>query len=110
MRICLIFIGIALASCAPSTQYIRANGQSISQQQIESDRAACSAEHDDHFCMVGKGYFLVSEEQAAAKSAELAAIADEERKQAELAAQADAKAKQQARAKTKRKQTAATPN
>ena len=102
MRKCLIFVGIALASCAPRTQYIRADGQYVSEQQTELDRAACAAERNDRFCMVGKGYFLVPEEQVTAKSAQLAAIADEERKQAELAARAEAERKAREKKKQKR--------
>lgn len=71
------------------------------------DRAACAAEPNYRFCMVEKGYFLVSEEQAAAKSAQFAAIVDEERMQVKLAAQAEAA--RQAREKKKRKRHAATP-
>ncbi len=107
-NIYLIVISIALASCAPSTQYIRADGQYVSEQQAKSDLAACANDSNDRYCMVEKGYFLVPKDQAAAKSAQLAAIADEERKQAELAAQAEAK--REATARKKRKQTAATPN
>ena len=93
MRTYLIFVGLALVGCAPTTQYIRADGQYVSEQQAELDRAACDAESNHRLCMVGKGYFLVPKDQAAAKSAQLAAIADEDRKQAELAAQAEAKKK-----------------
>ena len=111
MRVFLICIGVALASCAPSTQYIKADGQAVPQQRVEADRAECAAERDDRLCMVGKGYFLVSEEQAAAKSAQLAAIADENRRQAELAAQAEeAKRLAAARATKKKKKLVSTHN
>ncbi len=107
MRIWLIFVGLALAGCAQNTQYIRADGQAVSQEQAEADRTACAAESDDKLCMVAKGYFLVDKDQAAAKSAQLAAIAEEQRKQAELAAKEEAKRK--AAEKKKRKRTAARP-
>jgi hypothetical protein len=75
MRVCLIFVGIALASCAPQTQYIRADGRYASPQSIEGALAECGSESKDNLCMVEKGYFNVAAEQAEAKRTQLAAIA-----------------------------------
>lgn len=114
MRIYQIFAAltlgsaVTLAGCASRTVYIRADGGPVSQQQIEADRAACDAESNNQFCMVQRGYLLVDKEQAAAKSAQLTAIADEDRRQAELAAAQAAKAKRKAqRRKKKPKQNTA---
>lgn len=108
MRVFLIFVGLALAGCAPSTQYIRSDGQSVSQQNVEADHAACAAQSDARLCMVGRGYFLVPEDQAAAKSAQLAAIAEENRRQEDLAAQAEQARILAAEAKSKKKKRVVT--
>jgi hypothetical protein len=107
MRKFALLGAIALAGCASQNQYIRADGQSVSLQQLEADRAACASQSDDNYCMVGKGYFLFAADQAAAKQTQLAAIAEEHRKQAELAAQAAAEAKRRAAAKRKKQRPAA---
>ena len=120
MRIILLLAAVVLAGCAARTQYVRADGQIVSQSQIDLDEAECSAQSEDHYCMVGKGYFTVVADQADAKRAQLAAIAqtNEQMRQAQLAAQAAAEAKKAAEAKRrarqkkkqKQKVTAATPN
>jgi hypothetical protein len=113
MRVCLIFVAIVLGSCAPQTQYIRADGRFASPESIEGARAECSSESKDSLCMVEKGYFNVSAEKAEAKRSQLAAIAqkNEQERQAKLAAlaaeQAREQAMKQALNKKKRKQTTA---
>lgn len=84
MRVCLILAAIALASCAPQTQYIRADGRYTSQQSIEGALNECGSESKDSLCMVEKGYFNVSADQAEAKRAQLAGIT-EANEQARLA-------------------------
>jgi hypothetical protein len=118
MRICLIFIAIALGSCAQQNQYIRADGRYASPESIEGARTACSSEPKENLCMVEKGYFNVSAAQAEAKRSQLAAIAqtNEQERQAKFAALAAEQAREQAREKArkdalkkkKRKQTTAT--
>jgi aconitase A len=77
----------ALAGCAgfqtssTATTYIRANGQPVSQAQIEADQASCAtAGESTDRCMVEKGYFAVLPEYAEAKQAQLAQIAAENKK------------------------------
>lgn len=84
MRICLILVALALAGCGSETQYVRADGRYASPQSIEAARAECGSESKDGLCMVEKGYFSVSAEQAEAKRTQLAAIA-EANEQARLA-------------------------
>jgi hypothetical protein len=110
MRVFFIFVAIALAGCAPQTQYIRADGKYASPQSIEGALAECGSDSKDNLCMVEKGYFNVSAEQAEAKRAQLAAMAqaDEQAAQAkakELARQAKAnELARQAKAKEKQRQ------
>ena len=101
MRVFLIFVAIALAGCAPQTQYIRADGRYASPQSIEGALAECGSDSKDNLCMVEKGYFNVSAEQAEAKRAQLATMtqADEQAAQAKAAEQA-----RQAKAKEKQRQ------
>lgn len=113
MRVCLVFVAIALGSCAPQTQYIRADGRYASEQSIQGARTECGSEFKDSLCMVEKGYFSVSADQAEAKRAQLAAIAEanEQERQAKLAAQAARAAEQvrkEALEKKKRKRTPAS--
>lgn len=96
MRKFALLGAIALAGCGSQNQYIRADGQYVSSQQLEADHAACASQSDDNYCMVERGYFLFAADQAAAKQTQLAAIAEEHRKQAELAAQAAAEAHRRA--------------
>jgi hypothetical protein len=114
MRICLIFVAIGIAGCAPQTQYIRADGRYASPQTIEAAMADCGSDSKDNLCMMEKGYFNVSAKEAEAKRAQLAAIdeaneqarqakAKEQARQAKLAAQARERALKQALNKKKRK-------
>jgi BioD-like phosphotransacetylase family protein len=116
MRVSLILVAIVLASCAPQTQYIRADGRYASPQSIEGALAECGSESNDSLCMVEKGYFNVPAEQAEAKRVELAAIAEaneqakvakakEKERQATLATQAAQRARKQALDEKKRKRT-----
>jgi hypothetical protein len=106
MRKFALLGAMALAGCASQNQYVRADGQYVSVQQLEADRAACASQSDDNYCMVERGYFLFAADQAAAKQTQLAALAEEHRRQAELAAQAAAEAKRRAAAEAKRRATA----
>jgi hypothetical protein len=106
MRKFALLGAIALAGCGSQNQYIRADGQSISSEQLEADHAACASQSDDNYCMVERGYFLFAADQAAAKQTQLAAIAEEHRRQAELAAQAAAQANKRAAAEAKRRAAA----
>ena len=104
MRVYLIIFAIALAGCAPQTQYIRADGRYASPQSIEGALAECGSDSKDNLCMMEKGYLGVPAEQAEAKRAQLAAMAqaDEQAAQAKAAEQA-----RQARAAEKARQTKA---
>ena len=100
MRVFLIFAAFALAGCAAETQYIRADGKYASPQSIEGALAECGSDSKDNLCMVEKGYLNVSAEQAEAKRAQFAAIAqaDEQAAKARAAEQArQAKAKEKER-------------
>jgi hypothetical protein len=100
MRLFLIFAAIVVASCAPQTQYIRADGKYASPQSIEGALAECGSNSNDNLCMVQKGYLKVPAEQAEASRAQLAAMAqaDEQAAQAKAAEQArQAKAKEKER-------------
>jgi hypothetical protein len=118
-RVCVLIITLALAGCAPHMIYLRADGQFVSDdavihQQFEMDQTTCSGEMTKgslagqakdtipnvgairtvgQGCMAERGYVLVREDQAAAKSQELAAIAAEKaRREAEAATAATAAA------------------
>jgi uncharacterized protein YdaU (DUF1376 family) len=119
MRVSLILVACVLASCAPQTQYIRADGRYASQQSVEAALAECSSESKDSLCMVEKGYFSVSAEQAESKRAELAAIAQaneqakvakakEKQRQERLAAEAAQAARKQALDEKKQKRRTVT--
>jgi hypothetical protein len=97
MRVCLILVAIGLAGCAPDTQYIRADGRYASPQSIEGALADCGPDTKDGLCMVEKGYFNVSAEQAEARRTQLAAIAEANEK----AALAKAREEQERQAKAK---------
>jgi hypothetical protein len=84
MRVYLIVVAIALASCAPETQYIRADGRYAAPETIKGALAECGSDSKDNLCMVERGYFIVPADQADAKRTELAAIA-EANEQARLA-------------------------
>jgi hypothetical protein len=125
MRVSLILVAIALAGCAPQTQYIRADGRYASPQSIEGALAECAAYPKDRLCMVERGYFNVSAEQAEAKRTQLLTIAEaneqaakakaeeqarqakakERERRAKLAAAASKRARQKAPVEKKRKQT-----
>jgi hypothetical protein len=107
----LVVAAAALAGCAgvgSSTSedmvYIRSNGQPVSQEQLEADQSSCTSltESKDR-CMVAKGYFLASKEDATAKQAQLAQIAEDNRKKEEARIAAEKK-KQAALARAARKQ------
>lgn len=117
MRIFLLLLIFALAGCTKQTQYIRADGQAVSQAQVDAASAACANESQDRFCMVELGYFPVQADQAETKRAQLAAIAaaEEQKRQAELAALAAeqariAQAEGFAKKKLQRRRTAESKN
>ena len=80
---------LALIGCAPHMIYLRADGvppasDPVLQQQFEVDRTICDGELQKgagqtpvRGCMAERGYVLVKEDEVAAKSQELAAIAAE---------------------------------
>jgi hypothetical protein len=87
--ISLVVAAFALAGCAgvessPTTTYIRADGQPVVQEQLEADKSSCSPSGAKSYdCMIGKGYFLVSVQDAEIKQAQLAQAAAEKKKQEE---------------------------
>jgi hypothetical protein len=99
----LVIVSLSLASCASQTQYIRADGNPTTKEQIAIDEEACNANPQDQYCMIEKGYFLVASDKVAEKNAQLFTIVAQNRRQAELAA----KAAQEAAKKAKRKKAAA---
>jgi hypothetical protein len=80
-KVALLLGTLVLTSCATQTIYLRTDGQDIAsnpalRQQLDRDRLACQAEPgDDQDCMAIKGYISVSQDQAAAKQLQLAALA-----------------------------------
>ena len=102
MRVYLIFAAAALASCAPQTQYIRADGRYASPQSIEGALAECGSDSQENLCMVEKGYINVPADQAEAERAKLAAITQANEQAAQ--AKADEQAKVM-KVKKKEKQT-----
>jgi outer membrane PBP1 activator LpoA protein len=113
----LVVAAAALAGCAgmnsssSRTTYIRADGQPVSQEQLDASQSDCkSSDEKAYRCMVAKGYFLVDVKDADVKQAQFAQIADESRKReearvAELARQQEelaAAERRKARKKKKR--------
>ena len=82
--------GLQSISLSSSTKYVRADGQSVSAEQLDADQASCSSltARDDR-CMLAKGYFAVEEKNAEAKQLQLAQIAEtnRQREEARLAAE-----------------------
>src|SRR5438067_4954915 len=82
--------GLQSLSLSSSTRYVRADGQSVSTEQLDADQASCASlsERDDR-CMLAKGYFAVEEKNAEAKQIQLAQIAEvnRQREEARLAAE-----------------------
>jgi hypothetical protein len=80
-KVALLLGTLVLTSCATQTIYLRTDGQDIAsnpalRQQLDRDRLACQTEPgDDQDCMAIKGYISVSQDQAAAKQLQLAALA-----------------------------------
>src|ERR1700687_3023865 len=91
--------------------YIRANGQPISQEQLEADQASCnsSGESKDR-CMVARGYFLASTKDAEAKQAQLAQIAEDNRKQEEARIAAEKKKQAELARAARKKKKQPPPN
>jgi hypothetical protein len=90
--IVLVVTAAALAGCAglgssstpAETTYIRSDGQPVSKEQVDADQASCGSSSDKAYrCMVGKGYFLVAVQDAAAKQAQFAQIAEDNKKREE---------------------------
>ena len=108
--------GLGLGSSLPSgTTYIRADGQPVAKEQLDADQSSCGSSGEQSYrCMLAKGYFLVSEQDAATKQAQLAQIAQANREREE-ARIAEEKKKQEAldraaRKKAKKKAPASTKN
>ena len=82
--------GLQSISLSSSAKYVRADGKSVSTEQLDADQASCAslAERDDR-CMLAKGYFAVDEKNAEAKQLQLAQIAEanRQREEARLAAE-----------------------
>lgn len=80
-KVALLLGMMVLTSCATQIIYLRTDGQDVAtnpalRQQLDRDRLACQAEPgDDQDCMAIKGYISVSQDQAAAKQLQLAALA-----------------------------------
>jgi len=82
--------GLQSISLSSSTKYVRADGQSVSAEQLDADQASCSSlGAGDNRCMLAKGYFAVEEKNAEAKQLQLAQIAEanRQREDARLAAE-----------------------
>jgi hypothetical protein len=89
--IVLVVATAALAGCAgvgsstpQDTTYIRSDGRPVSKEQLDLDQSSCASVSDKAYrCMVSKGYFLVSVQDAAAKQTQFAQIAEENRRREE---------------------------
>jgi hypothetical protein len=114
----LLVTAVALAGCAgigPSTPsgttFIRADGQSVSKEQVDADQSSCSssASEKSYQCMLAKGYFLVAVRDADTKQAQFAQITEDRRKREEARIAEEARkqealnraARRQAKKKTK---------
>jgi hypothetical protein len=82
--------GLESATFWSSSTYVRADGQLISQGQLDADQDSCSsgAESTQH-CMLAKGYFLIDAKEADVKRSEFARISETNRRreEAQLAAE-----------------------
>src|ERR1700693_3799222 len=94
----LVVATAALAGCegmgstSGDLTYIRSNGQPISQEQFEADQSSCtSLTESKNRCMVAKGYFQVPAQNAEAKQAQLAQMAEDNRKREEARIAAEKK-------------------
>jgi hypothetical protein len=117
----LVLVALALAGCAGfgsssssvgDTTYIRADGRPVAKEQVDADVSSCSSAFSSgdktYNCMLTKGYFLVSVQDAATKQAQFAQIAEDKRKQQE-ARIAEEKRKQEALERAARKQAKKKP-
>jgi hypothetical protein len=115
-KVVLVVAAVTLAGCAgtgsllSSMTYIRADGSSVSTEQIDADKSGCaSGSENTNRCMVAKGYFEVDVKDAEAKRAQLAQIAEANRKREEERLAAERKKQEEleraARRKAKKKKT-----
>ena len=102
----------SIGSSTPSgTTFIRADGQSVSKEQLDADQSSCSstAGEKSYQCMLAKGYFLVAVRDADTKQAQFAQISEDRRKREEARIAEEARkqealnraARRQAKKKTK---------
>jgi len=97
--------GLGMSTSADMT-FIRADGQSVAQEQLNADLSGCSSVFDSaktNNCMVSKGYFQVAVKDAAAKQAEFAQIAEDKRKQEEARIAAERKKQEELERAARRK-------